>query len=393
MENRFTHLILVLMMISSSFTTNAASFILDGIKYSVIDTEKKEVEVAPYSVDGKSNYRGNIVIPATVVNENVTYTVTTIGEKAFYESYSLTSVTFPGTLKEIKRWCFYKCRGVKSFTLPESIEIVSEAAFHTCSGLTEMVLPSYLTTIGPMAFRDCSNITKINIPASVTTLVVDAFNGCNGLTAINVDPANTKCKSIEGVLFSKGGSGLWRYPAAKADRSYVIPSDVSEIGIKAFENCIYLEEIELPASVKTINTLSFNNCTMLNKINVYAEIPPICKITAGSASFTNVDKDKCFIYVPKDKKDIYTAASGWSDFNNIIEFTPTKLNIENKDGLNIEIQNNVITVRGNIDNLPVRVISLLGKVVYSGVSNNITLDSPGIYILTVGENKFKCYVK
>ncbi len=44
---------------------------------------------------GDSKYGGNIVIPETISYDGITYTVTSIGQEAFRDCYSLKSVTIP----------------------------------------------------------------------------------------------------------------------------------------------------------------------------------------------------------------------------------------------------------------------------------------------------------
>ena len=54
-------------------------------------------------------YSGNIVIPSSVVYNGNTYSVTSIGNSAFYECYGLTSVTIPNSVTYIGRDAFYGC--------------------------------------------------------------------------------------------------------------------------------------------------------------------------------------------------------------------------------------------------------------------------------------------
>ena len=51
----------------------------------------------------------NIVIPSTVTYEGITYSVTAIGDEAFSECTSLTSVTIPNSITSIGNSTFYGC--------------------------------------------------------------------------------------------------------------------------------------------------------------------------------------------------------------------------------------------------------------------------------------------
>ena len=57
------------------------------------------------------------------------------------------------------------------------------------------------------------------------------------LEAIIVDPKNKNLKSVDGMLFSKDGTNLLKYPAKKAGKEYSIPDDVESICYGAFSGC------------------------------------------------------------------------------------------------------------------------------------------------------------
>ena len=43
--------------------------------------------------------------------------------------------------------------------------------------------------------------------------------------------------------------------------------------------------------------------------------------------FSDVDKKKCTLYVPKGAKETYAATEGWNEFKNIVEIEPTEVTI------------------------------------------------------------------
>lgn len=57
------------------------------------------------------------------------------------------------------------------------------------------------------------------------------------LEAIIVDPQNKNLKSVDGMLFSKDGTNLLKYPAKKAGKEYSIPDNVESICYGAFSGC------------------------------------------------------------------------------------------------------------------------------------------------------------
>ena len=81
--------------------------------------------------------------------------VTTIGDYAFWDCPSLTSVTIGNSVTTIGNFAFYDCRSLKSVTIPNSVRRIEVAAFRSCSSLTLVIIPNSVTTIGDYAFWNC----------------------------------------------------------------------------------------------------------------------------------------------------------------------------------------------------------------------------------------------
>ena len=87
--------LLVCLFMGSAFTAAAADFMVDSICYNIIGDNQVEVT----SRDVK--YTGEVIIPATVVNDGITYQVTRIGNNAFSGCSSMTLVGIPEGVTEI----------------------------------------------------------------------------------------------------------------------------------------------------------------------------------------------------------------------------------------------------------------------------------------------------
>ena len=72
---------------------------IDGIFYELL-SKIKEAEVTK-NPSGYGYYSGKVVIPATVTYEGTEYSVTSIGDGAFWNCYGLTSVTIPNSVTSI----------------------------------------------------------------------------------------------------------------------------------------------------------------------------------------------------------------------------------------------------------------------------------------------------
>ncbi len=85
--------------------------------------------------------------------------------------------------------------GCMNTTIPNSVTSIGDEAFSNCSSLTSINIPNSVTTIGDMAFEGCSGLTNISIPNSVTSIGDHTFYSCSSLTSISVASDNPKYDS------------------------------------------------------------------------------------------------------------------------------------------------------------------------------------------------------
>ena len=162
----------------------------DGINYIITSHEDLEVEVSA------GDYTGEITVPETVTYSGKTYAVTSIGEYAFYNCSSLTSVTIGDAVTTIGSSAFRECNSLKSVTIGDAVISIGNYAFYYCSSLKSVTIPDAVTTIGNYAFYNCSILTSVSIGENVTGIGNAAFYGCDSLEniySLNSTPA--KCAS------------------------------------------------------------------------------------------------------------------------------------------------------------------------------------------------------
>ena len=220
----------------------------------------------------------SVVIPDSVVTiearafgwtENLTSvtlgnSVVSIGERAFERS-GITSITLPDTVTEIGAYAFYMCRKLASVHISSGVRVIPEKAFWECDALKSIVIPDTVTEIAHGAFMD-SGLTSIHIPAGVTMIGVRALRSYS-MQAITVDADNPIYKDVDGVLFSKDGKTLVRFPTGRSG-SYAVPDGVVVIGEAAFERVRKLSAVTLSDSVTTLNKCAFNMCYALPSMDL-----------------------------------------------------------------------------------------------------------------------------
>ena len=98
------------------------------------------------------------------MNTVIPNSVTSIGDGAFFDCSTLTSITIPNSVKNIGICAFYGCTGLTAFTIPNSVTSIVNMAFWGCSGLTSISIPNSVTTIGEGAFEGCIGLPSVTIP-------------------------------------------------------------------------------------------------------------------------------------------------------------------------------------------------------------------------------------
>ena len=191
--------------------------------------------------------------------------VTSIGWSAFFYCKSLTSVTIPDSVTSVGAYAFLGCTSLTSVTIPNSVTSIGGCAFDECWSLTSVTIPDSVTSIGDSAFASCTSLTSVTIPDSVTSIGGGAFAWCTSLTGIWVTEGNSHYSSdASGVLFSKDKTTLVQYPGAFA--AYAIPDSVTSIGAGAFGGCTSLTSVTIPDSVTSIGDGAFASCTSLTDV-------------------------------------------------------------------------------------------------------------------------------
>ena len=344
-------ILMLLPLMSSAYTGEA---VVDDIKY-YISTKHQTAEVRA------NNYSGDIVIPATIVYEDVVCSVTSIGNSAFYMRSGLTSVTIPNSVTSIGESAFSGCNGLTSVHISDLgawckisfVEISSNPLYYAHhlyldgNEITDLVIPNGLTSIGDYAFEGGSGLTSVTIPNSVTNIGGMAFYNCTGLTSVTIGNSVTSigksafggCRSLNSITIpnSVTSIGIWAFSGCHRLTSITIPKSVTSIGNGAFLSCSGLTSITIPNSVTSIEYQTFKNCSNLKTIFIGSGVTNILSQAFSSCAelldvycwaekvpstntnaFENSDIGYTNLHVPFASIDAYKAVEPWKSFKQIV---------------------------------------------------------------------------
>lgn len=118
-----------------------------------------------------------------------------------YSGIKVEEIIIGNTVETIGPYAFDGFEVLKTLTFENnsSLKEIGQMAFQNCSSLTSINIPDGMTSIGVDAFWGCSGLTSVTIPNSVTRISGGAFYKCTGLKDIYAKLPNP-FEIIEGVF-------------------------------------------------------------------------------------------------------------------------------------------------------------------------------------------------
>ena len=191
--------------------------------------------------------------------------VTSIGERAFYNCMVLETINWPSQLKTIGKQAFYYARKLQNLDFSGTqLESIGNSAFYQPYEARTLAFPDTLQSIDSKAFaylnyNKTAYITEVSIPASVTSLAKDAFYLASGLKKINVADGNAAYVSSNGIVMLKDTGEIYIWPQGNETTEFTLPSTMTEIPDKMFQNNTSLKKVVVPASVTKVGTYAFSS--------------------------------------------------------------------------------------------------------------------------------------
>lgn len=249
--------------------------------------------------------------------------VTSIGEKAFYQCNNLEAIQMSDNLTTISNYAFYRCGNLKSIVIPEKVISIGLNVFTDCYNMEDVSILStsknfgdtrgygylfmnnapYISNLyGPNATSDgrfiiIDNVVvlaagkgqhSITIPNNVTEIGQYVFSRCNQLQTISLPTSLLKI-----------GEGCFSYCTLINDIQ--LPSGLTEIKSGAFQNCTSLQSVNIPIGVQEIASYTFENCTSLSSIQYGESIKKIyAAALKGCTNLTQITIPRYLEYLATD---------------------------------------------------------------------------------------------
>lgn len=254
---------------------------------------------------------GDVVVPAEIDG----FTVDVIGINVF-KGDTITSLTLPDTVLELRSNAVSSCEKLTSVTLPQSLVVINRMNFFSCNALSEVTIPASVRYIGDTSFRFCDALRKITFEGVCPAIDMDCFSVLpddavayvpddqleaytaafeNAGSTVSVQPSGKNAVLVEnngyvedefdfdastGTITSYNG-----YATYLAIPETIGGAPVKAIGPEAFARHAYLAFLELPEGLESIGDSAFYNCETLGRVR----FPSTLK-TIGSNAFYNAYK-------------------------------------------------------------------------------------------------------
>ncbi|MBR6035246.1 MAG: leucine-rich repeat protein [Paludibacteraceae bacterium] len=362
----------------STFIIQSNNVCADGLFFELNDVTKK-MTLTYELYDSYFNYctlEENVDMVSNIhaihAFDELGYTLTSVGARAFELASQITSITLPETVEQIGMMAFSDLNQMKEFTIPEKVNFIGEFAFSDCTGLEKLTnlnpVPQDIT--GKSVFYNVkkSEVKLMVPPGSRTAYLLADIWGSFDIEELPIRigdlyyylndeddyaevtyqyelsednyaflPENMKLVIPSEVTYNEKtydvryiNSGAFR----NCDKIYSveIPGSVLIVGSSAFNGCKNLESatlnegvknlemsvfegcsnlwlVSLPSTLKQIDNYVFKGCKHFYMLYVYNPIP----VAISDKVFEDVDKSQVRLFIPYGSKDDYLAAEVWKE--------------------------------------------------------------------------------
>lgn len=124
-----------------------------------------------YTLDGYTGTGGDVVVPDTIQG----CPVAVIGTSCFDSSDTITSLTFPESVKQLEGSVGGRCASLTSISLPQNLRVIGDGCFVVNEALEQVTIPSQVCYIASNAFYSCPNLKSVTFEGECPLIGMWAF--------------------------------------------------------------------------------------------------------------------------------------------------------------------------------------------------------------------------
>lgn len=245
--------------------------------------------------------------------------VSTIGEKAFYDCSALINVNLGNSVSIIESLAFAGCFSLKDIIIPNSVYSLGSHAFFF-SGLESITLSNELTEIKRGTFTD-TKLKSITLPGEILSIEWAYYNHPRMQYVFSSENLNemhflfSETTLSVNSLFYETGNGFGGYVVKPLEIEHLFIDRELEWGDGTDGALSYVKDMVLGSHVSNCS-IPLSNCSRLETITCYSTIPPTIE------EATNAQCIHCVIKVPYEALEAYQQADVWKNFWNLEGFDP-----------------------------------------------------------------------
>lgn len=235
-----------------------------------------------YNYDTEQYYEIAVITDYNGTDESVSVpsqlggcNVTDIGDGAFSDCTSLTSITIPNGVTSIGWNAFSDCTSLTSVVIPDGVTSIDDSTFYGCTSLTSITIPDSVKSIssyGGGAFVNCPNLKCVTVPSSVERIGEYSF-GYNGCSYYDSEKGETVDNF---TILGKSGTAAETYANENGftfidldNKNYNHTDNNSGIGVIAKADAeLVVKEISDKENLDKIKSLFDNNKSILNVYDI-----------------------------------------------------------------------------------------------------------------------------
>ena len=156
------------------------------------------------------------------------------------------------------------------------IKNIGEEAFYNCNSLTSVTIPASVTSIGDRAFSGCTKLVEVRNLSNRTITKGSYNNGYIGYYALDIYTDETTPSKIfeteDGYLFYEDGETCYLLGYTGSETNLTLPTDCHGKGYEiyryAFQGYSSLASVTIGGSVTSIGNGAFRGCSSLASVTI-----------------------------------------------------------------------------------------------------------------------------